>query len=117
MKQKFQSIACQTGPTGDPECPAFVRLVHIIRHAMIEKTDRSMRSLHDLDGLERSNKQCEEEPHEEEGDENEGETLMTGELDLGIIDVIHDMNVEAPQEQMVLGSLKCPGSVMSSVST
>ena len=63
-----------------------------------------MGSLHDSNGLDRSNKWCEEKPNEEE-DENEGggnidDRKVRRDDGLGIIDVICDINIEAQQEQM-----------------
>ena len=61
--------------------------------------------LNDFDGLNRSDKWCEEKPNEEEKVKNEGRVNVDdrgvkGDDGLGIIAVICDINIETQQEQM-----------------
>ena len=41
LKCKFNDIARKTGPTGNPNCPAYVRTAKDIREVIIRKTDGS----------------------------------------------------------------------------
>ena len=40
LKRKFNSIAKRSGPSGDPNCPPYVRKAKAVKKKIIEKTDQ-----------------------------------------------------------------------------
>ena len=74
LKRKFQELARKKIPTGDPQCPPYVRKAKHIYHKIILATDGSTGNSDDL-GFE--NEDNGEDGKEEEEEEEEGDGANT----------------------------------------
>ncbi len=71
LKRKFNSIAKRSGPSGDPNCPPYVRKAKAVKKKIIEKTDGSTGSNHGNEGFGSSNESYSNESFENNDDNND----------------------------------------------